>query len=71
MSGMNLAYIHSHTLHDIDTIFEREHDTLLGRTNNMITCMQIKIDSIDGTSRFPVLQHTLCAVAKRQNTDTS
>ena len=71
MSGMYLMYIHSHAFHNIYSIFEREYDTLLSSTNNMIARMQIKVYSIDRTSCFTILQHTFCTISKRQDTDSS
>ena len=68
MSGMNLLYRDTHLLHDINTVFKREHDPFLCGTNNMLLSMQVKINSTYRASCLFIFQHTLRPVAKRKNT---
>ena len=67
---MNFLYGNAHLLHNVDTILEREYDTFLCRTDNMLLAVLVEVDSLNGTARFPVLQHTFGTVAERQDADT-
>ena len=67
---MDFLYGNTHLLHNVDTILEREYDTFLCRTDNMLLAVLVEVDSLNGTARFPVLQHTFGTVAKRQDADT-
>ena len=69
MSGVNLPYIHSHTLHDVDTVAEGEYNTFLSGTKQVAAVMQVEVDTLNRTSGFLILQHTFSSVTKRKDAD--
>ena len=64
---MDLLDIHTHLLHNLHTIAEREYDTLLGCTNEMPLMMLIEIHTVNRTADFLILQYALSTVSEWDN----
>src|SRR5574344_95114 len=67
---MNLTDIHTHLLHNLHTITEAEHSSLLGSTYNMTLAMFVEVESVDRASYLLILEHTFSTVAERKNDHT-
>ena len=67
---MNLPDVHTHLLHDLHAVAEREDDTLLGGTYKVSLRVLVEVQAIDGTANLTVLQYTLSAIAERNNGNT-
>ena len=52
-----------HLLHNVDTILEGIRYTFC-RTDNMLFAVLVEVDSLNGTARFPVLQHAFGTIAE-------
>lgn len=66
MSGMYLVNLHADAFHYVYSVLKREHDTLLRRTQEMTTIMDIEVYAVEGAINLPVAQHSLRAIAERK-----
>ena len=59
-----------HLLHDLDAVHKGEDDTFLRRPEQMCTGVLGETESVDRASALLVAEHSFCAVAKGQNTQS-
>ena len=66
-SCMDLANIHTHLLHDLHTVAEAEHDTLLCSPHEMSLGVLVEVHAMDRASHLTVLKNTLSTIAERDD----
>src|SRR5574344_976230 len=69
-TGMNLCDVHSHTLHDFHAVAETKNYAFLGSTYDMGTRMLVEVQSMNGTARLTIFEHSFGTVSKRNNDHT-
>ena len=62
--------MHTHLLHNLHSIHEREHDALLSRTEKVGFVVGEEVHTVDRAVDLLVLQHTLRSVAKGDDRHT-
>ena len=61
---MNGSDVHTHLLHNLYSVAEREHNTLLCSTHDMSIRVRVEVQSVNAATCLTILQNTFRSVAK-------